>query len=837
MAGPLIATKLYVPSLRSGLVARPRLRERLELAAAAKLTLVSAPPGFGKTTLLAEWAREVAAGPGLVAWLSLDLADDDAGRFWSYAVAALEAVLPAVGPARVELASPGVPTGQVVTTLLNELAAAPAEVWLVLDDYHLVSSHEIRDSLQLLVEHLPPNAHVLVSTRADPDLPLSRWRARGELVEIRAADLRFTPAEVAEYLQAATGLALSPAEVDTLGRRTEGWIAALQLAALSLRGRDDAGGFVERFAGDDRYIVDYLMDEVLAHQPGEVRDFLLGTAVLDRLSGELCDAVTGLGNGARMLEVLERANLFVVALDDRLTWFRYHHLFADVLRARLSAERPGQVQPLHARASSWYQANGFTEDAIRHALAAGEVDRAGHLIELALPDARRDRRDSVLLSWLRALPDAAIRRSPVLTTFQAWTFLVAGDLAAMESRLDHADQLLAELPPGSPQPWPATEELRTLPATIAMYRASLAQARGDLAGVELHARRVLESAGPEDHFWRGAAAGFLALAAWSAGNIPVAVETFTAAIASLHSAGSLVDELNSTALLAEMWTVAGRPDKARDLCRRALAASEALGPGAARATADLHVALAELDLAAGDPGSAEQHLAAAGPLAEREPNSESRYRRFVAAAGLAGARGDHERALRLLADADEHYRPGYYPDLRPIAAIRARVWIAAGDLARAADWAAEAGVAATDEVSYPREYEHLTLARLLLADRRPGNLEAAARLLARLEEAAATSGREGSLVDIRRLLALARDPGAGVPPARTPGGLPAADALTERELQVLRLLDSELSGPEIARRLFVSHNTLRTHTKHIFTKLEVTTRRAAVRRAREVGLM
>lgn len=838
MARSLIATKLYVPNLRSGLVARPRLLERLQLGSAAKLTLVSAPPGFGKTTLLAEWAQGVTASSGLVAWLSLDAADNDAGRFWSYVVAALEAVLPGAGRAGQELAAPGVHTGQVVTTLLNELAAAQAETWLVLDDYHLVGGNEIRDSLELLVEHLPPHAHVLVSGRADPDLPLSRWRARGELVEVRATDLRFTSAEVAEYLRAATGIVLDPADVATLGERTEGWIAALQLAALSLRGRDDASGFIERFAGDDRYIVDYLMDEVLAHQPGEVRDFLLRTAVLDRLSGELCDAVTGLDDGARMLAALERANLFVVALDDRLTWFRYHHLFADVLRARLLAEQPGLVQGLHRSACGWYEANGFPDDAIQHALAAGDADRAGHLIELALPDARRDRRDTVLLGWLQALPEAATRRNPVLTAFQAWTFLVAGDLDAMESRLDHAEQLLVEVPPGSPLPWPATAELRTLPAAIAMYRASLAQARGDLAGVKLHAGRVLEATGPDDHFWRGAAAGFLGLATWAEGDIPAAVTTFTAAVASLHAAGSYVDELNSTALLAEMWTVAGRPDRARELCVRALAASEALGLGAARATADLHVALAELDLDAGDLASAGQHLAAADPLAEREPNSESRYRRFVAGARLAEALGDHEQALRLLDEADRHYRPGYYPDLRPIAAVRARVWIAAGDLARAADWAAERGLVATGEVSYVTEYEHLTLVRLLLAQNRPDSVAAAVELLVRLDAAAVSSGREGSLVDIRRLLAIAGSPAAGwAPTGRTVPPGPAGAALTERELQVLRLLDSELSGPQIARRLFVSPNTLRTHTKHIFTKLEVTARRAAVRQARELGLL
>ena len=700
----------------------------------------------------------------------------------------------------------------------------------------MIENHDVREGVRFLLEHLPPHVHVLIGTRADPDLPLSKWRVRGELVEVRAVDLRFTRDEAGDYLRSATGLELAAADVDALGERTEGWIAALQLAALSLRGRADPSGFIARFAGDDRYIVDYLMDEVLAHQPDDVREFLLLTALLDRLNGDLCDAVTGLADGGRTLAGLERANLFVVALDDQLSWFRYHHLFADVLRMRLLAERPDMVHVLHRRASVWYEANGFADDAIRHALAARDDDRAARLVELALPEARRDRRDTAMIGWLRALPDEVVRRNPVLTTFQGWTHLVAGDLREMELRLDHAEALLAGVPSGA-SPWAATDELRTLPATIALYRAALAQAHGDLSGVVRHARRALEVAGADDHFWRGGAGGFLALAAWSEGDICLAVETFTAALASLHAAGAFVDELNSSALLAEMWAVAGRPSKAREVCRRALSASEAIGLAASRATADLHVELAELDLDAGDPALAEQHLAVAAPLAEREPNSESRYRWFVAAARRAEAAGDHVRAIARLDEAEGYYRPGYYPNVRPIPAMRARVWIAAGNLAGAADWAAESGVAVTDEASYLREYEHLTLARLLLAGGRD-RVEDLVQLLSRLEAAAESSRRVGSLVEIRRLLAEARHPGLDddVNPSSTGLGR-SVDPLTARELQVLRLLDSELSGPEIARELFVSRNTLRTHTKHIFTKLDVTTRRAAVLQARARGLI
>ena len=637
MARPLLATKLYVPRARTGLVVRQRLLDRLDAGATARLTLLSAPPGFGKTTLLAEWARAATTPAKQVAWVSLDAGDTDPGSFWPYVVASLAPLVAGLREAGEHLASAGRPVGpEDITTLLNELAGVAGEVWLVLDDYHLLESHDVRDGVRFLLEHLPPQVHVLISTRVDPDLPLSRWRGRGELVELRAADLRFTRDEATEYLRTATGLELAGSDVEALGERTEGWIAALQLAALSLRGREDASGFIERFAGDDHYIVDYLMDEVLAHQPDDVRDFLLRTAVLDRLTGGLCDAVTGLDGGTGTLARLDRANLFVVPLDDQQAWFRYHHLFADVLRARLLAERPAEVPLLHRRASTWYEANGFIDDAIRHALAAGDFDRAGVLIEAALPEARRDRRDAALIGWLRALPEETIGRNPVLTTFQGWASLVAGDLDSHGGAARPRRRAPGQRPAGSPPPWAETEELRTLPATIAMYRASLSQARGDLSGVVRHARRALDAAGPDDHFWRGAAAGFLALAAWSEGDISTAVETFTAAVASLHSAGAFVDELSSTALLAEMWTVAGRPDRARDLCRRALSASEALGSAAARATCRPARRARGARPGRGRPGCQPSSTSpTAQPLAEREPNSESRYRWFVAAARLA----------------------------------------------------------------------------------------------------------------------------------------------------------------------------------------------------------
>ncbi|MGH8939582.1 MAG: AAA family ATPase, partial [Actinomycetes bacterium] len=377
----LLETKLYVPRSPRGLVPRPRLSERLDRGTASRLMLVSAPAGFGKTTLLAEW---LAATPGAptngrsVAWLSLDREENQPASFWTYVIAALQTVAPGVGANALALlqAPQGAPIRTVLTTLLNDLGAIASDVVLVLDDYHVIEAPEVQEGMAFLLDHVPPRLHLVIAGRADPALPLARLRARGELVEVRAADLRFTPEEAVAYLNGVMGLQLTAADVAALEGRTEGWIAALQLAALSMQGRDDVTDFIAGFAGDARYVVDYLVEEVLARQPQDVQSFLLQTSVLDRLSGPLCDAVTGRDAGKAMVEALDRANLFLVPLDDRRRWYRYHHLFADVLRARLLDEQPDVVPHLHRRACDWYEQNGERAVAIDHALAAEDFERA-----------------------------------------------------------------------------------------------------------------------------------------------------------------------------------------------------------------------------------------------------------------------------------------------------------------------------------------------------------------------------------------------------------------------------------------------------------------------------
>ena len=416
MPAPLLATKLYVPPHRPKVVLRSRLIERLNdgLSAGRKLTLVSAPAGFGKTTLVSEW---LSGCDRPAAWLSLDEGDNDASRFLDYLIAALQTVVADIGAGVLAaLQSPQPPpTELLLTALLNEIAAAPDHLILVLDDYHVIDSKPVDDALVFLLEHLPPRMNLVITSREDPPLPLARLRARGQLTELRTADLRFTPAEAAEFLNQVMGLNLSAEDIAALETRTEGWIAGLQLAALSMQGRSDSASFIQAFTGSHRFVLDYLVEEVLQRQPDRVRSFLLQTAILDRLSGSLCDAVcsagtsTGREDGRHMLATLERSNLFVFPLDDKRQWYRYHHLFADVLRARLTDEQPDQVYDLHRRASLWYEQNGLAPDATRHALAAEDFERAAGLIELAWPAMDISYQSAAWLGWVKSLPDELVR--------------------------------------------------------------------------------------------------------------------------------------------------------------------------------------------------------------------------------------------------------------------------------------------------------------------------------------------------------------------------------------------------------------------------------------------
>jgi LuxR family maltose regulon positive regulatory protein len=901
---PLLETKLYVPRLRRGLVPRPRLSERLDRGAASKLMLVSAPAGFGKTTLLTEWLAGP-AGPAserLAAWLSLDRGDNDPASFWTYVIAALRTAAAGVGESALALlqASAPPPIETVLTVLLNDLGALAGEIVLVLDDYHVIDAREVQDEMAFLLDHLPPGLHVVIASRADPALPLARLRARGELVEIRAAELRFTPDEAAAYLNEIMGLQLTARDVAALEGRTEGWIAALQLAALSMQGRDDAAGFIAGFAGDDRYVVDYLAEEVLQRQPDPVQAFLLQTSILGRLSGPLCDAVTGQGGGKAMLEALDRGNLFLVPLDDRRRWYRYHHLFADVLHARLLDEQPGQVPGLHRLASAWYGKNGEPSAAIGHALAAKDFGRAADLAELAVSVMSRTRQEATVHGWLKMIPDEVVSVRPVLSVAFAWVLLSAGEIDGVEDRLRDAERWLdagAGSSASSAEMVVANEEeYRRLPGTIETYRAALALARGEPLGAIRHARRALDLAPEDEHRWRASASGLMAIAFWGSGDLEAAYSAWAECAAGLRRAGHNADIFGCAIAMADIRLVQGRLGAAMRTYEQALQrAPEQSGP-VLRGTADMYVGMSEVHCERDDLPAATQQLLHSQELGDHVGLPQNRYRWRVAMARIRQAEGDLGGALDLLNEAERLYMGDMFPNVRPVPALKARVWIAQGRLGEALGWAREQGLSADDDLSYLREFEHITLARMLLArsqgERAERSVHEAIRLLERLLLAAEDGGRTGRVIEILVLQALTHARLGDIPAALgcleravtlaepegyvrvfADEGLPLAsllralakqgtagnyvrrllaavsenghdgpvrqaliDPLSERELDVLRLLGSELDGPAIARELMLSLNTVRTHTKHIYAKLAVTNRRAAVRRAAELGL-
>lgn len=887
MALALVETKLFVPRPRAGLVPRSRLFDLMG-ADDTRLTLVSAPAGFGKSTLLTAWLATQIEGGARVAWVSFDEGDGRPDVFWTYALTALERAAPGSGAAGLELLESGQPIESVLAAVLNELSVLPSDVILVLDDYHLAETPELQPGMALLVERLPPQVRLVISTRADPTLPLARLRARGELTEVRAADLRFTEDETSAYLAEAAGLELDAADVTALEARTEGWIASLQLAALSLRGRADPSRFIEGFAGDDRYVVDYLVEEVLDRQPPEVRDFLLDTAVLDRLTGSLCDAVTETTDGVQMLGSLERRNLFVVPLDDQRRWYRYHHLFADVLRAHVLAERPERITGLHRRASAWYDATGEPTAAVRHALAAGDVEHAADLIELAIPAMSRDRQEAVIRAWGEQLPEEVVRHRPVLAIGLVGGLMSTNTFDGVEERLQDIERQL-KLPHDELR-FHDAEELARIPGHLEMYRAALALNSGNPAGTISHADQVLRVAAPGDGLARAAASALSGLASWTTGDLDEAYRRYTAATEGLASAGRLADVLGCSITLADLELTQGRLDDAESTCERALALT-ADEPHTLRGTADMWVGLSRIAWHRNDLAKAAEDLRRADELGEETGLAQNPYRLRVAAALLHEAQGDVESAIRLLDEAIRVYIGDYSPDVQPVAALRARLVAKHGRVAEALEWARRQGVSVDDGLSYLREFEHVTLARVLLAQRTADSAQQAQDLLSRLLEAAEAGGRLGTVQEILVLQALAGQDvkplkraldlaekdgwirvfvGEGAPmrellekvsstrpgstflrtvlAAMKPGAQPDAasahpdqsplnDPLSERELEVLRLLASELDGPDIARHLVVSLNTVRTHTKHIYTKLGVNSRRAAVGKAHQLGLL
>ena len=738
--GPIVATKLHVPELPAGRVSRPSLVAELREGSSARLILVSAPAGTGKTTVLASWRADPAEQRPF-AWLSLDDHDNDPVRFWSYVLAALRTVTPEVG-AEVDgvLRSAGQDLTELALPLLvNALTLLPDPIVLVLDDYHAISNADVHQSMEFLIDHLPRTVQVALAGRSDPPLGLARLRACAELLEVRIADLRLSTEEATALLNGSLRLGLVPEHVRILRERTEGWAAGLQLVGLSLRGREDRERYIASFAGDDRQIVDYLMAEVLDRQNPEVREFLLRTSIVRRLTGPLCDALLDRGDSARRLAELERANLFLVPLDGRRQWYRYHHLFGELLAHELSLAQPDDVAPLHRRAYEWHLREGLVAEAIAHATAAGDHNEAAELIAANwLVFVNRGELMTVE-AWTRALPAGVAGSDARLCLARAWILLVLGRPGEVEAEVRAAERRTL--------PGPLADGSSSVESSAAIVRTSARILLGDVGAAAQSAAIAAELEPDTSARWRPHVTNAIGMTAFWSGSVEDAESAFTETVSAGEPAGYYAAQIYALGYLAMI--------------------------SAERA----------------EPAEADRRVAMGRMLAERH-------------------------------SLGEHW-------------VTVMVYYAAGQLARACG-----------ELQLARaEIDHgLNIARRggLRLDTVYGLL-ALARIA--LEADAAAEARE-LRARARRQLAACRDPGflrgwAGPEETADPGSVPAAgaDELSERELTVLRLLSSQLSLRQIGNELYVSLNTIKTHTRNIYGKLRVGSREQAVARARELGLL
>jgi len=886
MLAPLLQTKLYIPPPRPDLVSRPRLLQRLDegLRLGHELTLVSAPAGFGKTTLLSAWLRRTDASVG---WLSLDENDNDLTRFLRYLSAALAQAAPDLS-----LPPPGGPAASVEATLvplINQLAGLSAPLVLALDDYHLIANPAIDEALVFLIDNAPPALHLVIATRADPSFPLPRWRARQQLVEIRADDLRFTQAETAEFLRATLDLSLDDRDVAALDVRAEGWIAALRLAALSLRGQQDVSDFVEAFSGSHRYLLDYLVEEVLQQQEPAVRAFLLQTSVLERLNAALCDAVLDGGEtpAQHMLAQLEHANLFLVPLDDERRWYRYHRLFRDFLRARLDMEQHDLAPALHRRAAQWFAAAGSTDEAVHHALAAPDHDLAAALIARAYPAMLQRGEVATLKRWVEALPQSLRRDDPALMLAHAWTRVVTLDVEDMEDSLADLQRLVETKLDITP------EDRAAVRGEILTIRAARAFAMGDMEGTIEHAEQALVELPEEDGVLRSVVAHNLGNARSFLGEMEAASAAYAQAIREGRRSGNHFLAFSAIVNLGELRRLHGRWREAEILYREALAWAET--HQAQPLDGLVHVGLGLIHWDRWELIQARHHLqlgidlsrragahtlvaTASGALAclARHQGKEEEARSwleqtltlarrldYAEAAGFADllevqchiARGNREALERWLAQRQPLDHPSL--DLRALEAqMVAHARLALGDARGALD-----ELAHVRESAESARWTQRLVEALVLEAQAHQALGQRSSALTRLETALDLGRPEGFVrpfvqageplgplvtqlatsdpsMEIERrafietILAALDLPVEMSPPA---GAL--IEPLTERELEVLRLLPTELTTPEIAERLVISYHTVRTHLKHIYGKLDAHSRHEAVTRAKTLDLL
>ncbi|MFN8443170.1 MAG: LuxR C-terminal-related transcriptional regulator [Caldilineaceae bacterium] len=776
----LLATKLFVPPARANLVARPRLFERVQAGLRDKLTLIAAPAGFGKTTLLSAWRATTAGGTWPFAWVALDGADNDPLRFWSYLIAALDTLAPGCGVAALTLlqAPQPPPIESILTSVLNAFSAStgskpPYELALALDDYHVITTPAIHAALAWLLDYLPPNLHMVILTRADPPLPLARLRARGAMTEIHASDLRFTPDEVATFLNQVMGLSLTAADVAALETRTEGWIAGLQLAALAMRDHHDRSSFIHSFSGSNRYIVDYLAAEVIASQPAYIQTFLLHTAILDRMCGALCDAVlerkssdlspvadnpSEAHSSQLLLEELERVNLFVVPLDDVRQWYRYHHLFAEVLRQRLTnGMSPDAVASLHGRASRWYERQGLVAEAVQHALTAADHERVVHLIEQHGLRIIVGGQVYTVLRWLNTLADPLIRARPMLCIIHGLALLFTNQLAAAEARVQDAEAHILDDTP--------TAQVQLIQGRAAAIRANIARYIGDLTGCVAFGQQVLRLLPESETIARTIALLHVARAFRVNGTVTEEVEQrANALIAPFQTANNLLGTLAAITNLARLQVMQGRLHAAAaTYCEMAQIAASPDQPLLLEGPA-YYIGMAELLYEWNDLDAAERHLDQAMKQLEGRlvVDAEDVTLGYLTVARLQHARREHTAAaLTLTTYSNLARRRGFVAHLvARAAAVQAQFALARGDLAAAVAWADASSLHITNDLNFPREAESLILARVWIAQANSESEQSlyqqAFDLLERLLADAKTKGRTGSVLAILIVRALAQ---------------------------------------------------------------------------------
>jgi LuxR family transcriptional regulator, maltose regulon positive regulatory protein len=891
----LLKTKLTIPPLRPAHVQRPDLIQKLNQVRDYKLALIVASAGYGKTTLVSEW---IAHRQLQVAWFSIDVGDNDSVRFWDYLIAAIQSLHPNIGEQSLALLHEPqpLPIETILSTLINEFSVLPEMLTLVLDDYQLIESSSIHEGLAFLLEHLPSQLRLIMTTRSDPPFPLARMRVRGELLELRNTDLRFSPPQIASFFADVMGLTLTTDEITALDSRVEGWIAGLQLAGLALQGKSNPSEFIASFAGDHHYVLDYLGDEILDRLPDTMQKFLLQTSVLERLNAELCDMVNGVGESYKVLEYLDRHHFFVVALDDKRQWYRYHRLFADFLQARLRLKYPNRLEALHQKASQWFEQKGLQAEAISHALAAQDYERAAELVEgIAELLIWRRAEHNTLLSWLSVLPEPVMQSYPRLYLYHAWVLHLTNQMSAAQERIHDAENALKQTV-GSPEP--------LLAGMLAAVHSTLTGLQHQFPETLRLSRNALELLPKDAVSWRCMAAINLGVTSAYIGEIQEAVEVLSYAMDLSQEIGS------SFAILSAFWHLSSLQiaqlglRAAENTCQQLEAASQMTGLQRFPTSSYVALLLGEIHMERNQLEAAETYLLESAEQINPESFPIALLRAYLALSRLKSYVGDVVAAGHYWQLAEQLERMSKLRGRATLLSVsRARRWLAEGNLEAVEAWAAENHLGIDDEFTYHRESHYHILARFYLARR--ATRDKSLYLLERLVKQSEISHRNGSLIRALILQALALDLSDSRPkaiasltwaltladaeqPIRVfvdegqaiapllknildlqrkgevassissayinklllafgkPSSSPTtnrrpvghrADTLSERELEVLTLLADGLESNEIAERLIIAVDTARKHIKNIYSKLGVHSRWEAIKAAEAYSLL